>query len=346
MHFVLALSYEAQDRFAEARRSYDAFLAAGGSHRLSRRARTRLALLERLELQQAVRNAIARERELAATTPDPRSIGVFPFLVSTPDPALRPLGRALAELLTTDLGLTDRLTVVERSQVQHLLDELELAGTDAVDPATAARSGRLLGAGRLIQGRVEGDTMALRLQAVIAAVTAGATTPAPVEEQTPVSGLLDAEKQLALGIYSGLGVQLTAAERERVLQQPTHNVLALLAFGVGLEADDAGRYAEAVREFERALDLDAGFELARHRRDEAKLRLEATEEDLDDLSQLSERNLGWDLPLWLRRRLRFAAIDRLIPDPDLRNPVLEFFGVEGLDRRARVDIVVRPPTGR
>ena len=224
-----------------------------------------------------------------------------------------------------------------------VLDELKLAESGRVDPATAARSGRIVGAGRIVQGTINGDAAALRIEASIVPVATG-TPSSPVQQSTPLNGLLDAEKQLALSLYSGLGVQLTVAERERVLQRPTDNVQALLAFGAGLEADDAGRYAEAVREFERALSLDSGFELARLWRDGSRLRQEAAEENLNDLTRLAERELGWDLAGWLRRRLIFAAVDRLIPEPDLRDPVPELFGIEGLDRRARVDVIIRPPT--
>jgi len=339
---LLAMSYEAQDRFGDARRAWDAYLEAGGTRHIDRKARARLQLLERLELHRAVDDAIAREQQLPGS-PDPATVGIFPFALSGPSPELQPLGRAIAELLTTDLGVSGRLTLVERTQVQYLLDELELAESGRVDPATAARSGRIVGAGRIVQGSITGDASSLRIEASIVPVATGNPS-SPVQQSTPLDGLFDAEKQLALALYSGLGIQLTVAERERVLQRPTDNVQALLAFGAGLAADDAGRYAEAVREFERALNLDSGFELARLWRDGSRLRQEAAEENMDDLSRLAERELGWDLGGWLRRRLVFGAVDRLVPEPDLRDPVPELFGIEGLDRRARVDVIIRPPT--
>jgi tetratricopeptide (TPR) repeat protein len=316
---LLAMSYEAQDRYGDARRAWDAYLAAGGTRRVDRKARARLALLERLELHRAVDDAITREQQLPGS-PDPATVGIFPFALSGPSPDLQPLGRALAELLTTDLGVSGRLTLVERTQVQYVLDELKLAESGRVDPATAARSGRIVGAGRIVQGTINGDAAALRIEASIVPVATG-TPSSPVQQSTPLNGLLDAEKQLALSLYSGLGVQLTVAERERVLQRPTDNVQALLA-----------------------LSLDSGFELARLWRDGSRLRQEAAEENLNDLTRLAERELGWDLAGWLRRRLIFAAVDRLIPEPDLRDPVPELFGIEGLDRRARVDVIIRPPT--
>jgi TolB-like protein len=342
--FLLGLSLEKESRFAEARRAFEAYLAVDGPLPLRRKALGRIALLERKEMEQAVRDAIAREAELGATTVRDDALGIFPFLVSTSDTNLAPLSRAVAELLATDLAQTNRLTVVERARVQFLLDELRLAASGAVDPATGSRAGRLVSAGRIVQGRVADSGTGLRLEALVVRVATGDRAP-PLTEDGALEGLFDMQKQLALQIYSAAGVQLTDAERARVLLRHSDNLQALLAFGSGLLEDDGNRYRPAVSEFARALELDSGFELARFWRERSELKAEAEEEDLDELTGLGEIELGWWLPEWLRRRLIFASIDPLVPDPDLRNPGPETLGVEGLDRRAGVDVVIRPPGG-
>jgi TolB-like protein len=311
---------------------------------LRRAARNRIELLGRRAMEQAVRESIARESSLQATTPGEDVVGVFPFFYAGTAPELSPLGRAVAELLTTDLAQTDRLTLVERSRLQFLLDELDLAARGAVDPATGARAGRLVGAGRIVQGRITGDATALHIESAIVRAAAGGTGSTMVEDG-PVERLFEMQKQLALSIYAAAGVQLTVAERERVLRRHTDNVQALLAFGSGLEADDGNRYREAVEAFERALSLDSGFELARIWRERSERKAEAEEEEVDELTDLGELELGWLLPEWLRRRLLFAAVDPMTPDPDGRQPGPEVLGVEGLDRRARVDVILRPPGG-
>lgn len=342
--FLLGLSLEKDSRFTEARHAFEAYLAVDAPLPLRRAAQARIALLERKELEQAVREAIAREAELRSTAPRDDALGIFPFLVSTRDTNLAPLSRAVAELLATDLALTDRLTVVERARVQFLLDELDLAASGAVDAGTGARAGRLVGAGRIVQGRVGDNASALRLEALVVRVTTGAAA-SPLTEDGALERLFDMQKQLALQIYSAAGVQLTAAERARVLVRHSDNIQALLAFGNGLVEDDGNRYRAAVSEFERAIELDNGFDLARFWLERSKLKAEAEEQDLDGLMGLGEIELGWWLPEWLRRRLIFAAVDPLVPDPDLRNPRPETFGVEGLDRRAGVDVIIRPPGG-
>src|SRR5690606_22484645 len=140
------------------------------------------------------------------------TVAVFPFLIQTQDTTLGPLGRALAEMLVTDLSQTDRLTVLERMQVQLLLNEIQLAEQGLVDPATAARGGRLVGAGRMARGSVAGSEDAVDLNADSVGVGTGTVAVQSAETNTSILRLFDAEKALALEIYRVLGVALTAPE--------------------------------------------------------------------------------------------------------------------------------------
>jgi tetratricopeptide (TPR) repeat protein len=346
MLFVLARSYENAGRLSDARATLERFLTVSRSSRLNRRVRARIELLRRRELEQVVRTALADEATLRNAAPSPGVIGVFPLLATGADATLAPLGRALAEMLTTDLAQTDRLRVVERAGIQFLLDEIGLAASGMVDPLTGARAGRLLGAGRIVQGRLDGDPAQLRLEALVVALAEQRdSTTAPARVNGRLDDLFDLEKQLVLALYADLGIALTIAERERVLRRPTDNVQALLAFGLGLEADDANRWADAARSFERALELDGNFVLAREWLERSRRKAEAAQDD-GGLDEQAEFELGWDLPSWLRMRLPFALIERIVPDPDLRNPAPELLRVEGLDRGSRIDVIIRPPGGR
>lgn len=70
------------------------------------------------------------------------------------------LQKAVPELLLTDLAISKKLALVERSRLQEVMAELKLSLTGAVDSATALKVGRLAGAGALILGSIikAGDT--------------------------------------------------------------------------------------------------------------------------------------------------------------------------------------------
>ena len=65
---------------------------------------------------------------------------------------LEPLRKGIADMLVTELSGNPRIRVVERDQLQKLLDEQNLSRTDNIDPATAVKLGRVLGAGHMIFG--------------------------------------------------------------------------------------------------------------------------------------------------------------------------------------------------
>jgi len=55
---------------------------------------------------------------------------------------------------TTELVNTGKFTVIERSELQKVLDEQELGKKGVLDPATAARVGKVLGVQLFILGTV------------------------------------------------------------------------------------------------------------------------------------------------------------------------------------------------
>ena len=61
-------------------------------------------------------------------------------------------GRFLADTLLTDLAQSDRLHLVERSEIRQALTELKLQSTGLVEPRQIQKVGRMVGADRLIVG--------------------------------------------------------------------------------------------------------------------------------------------------------------------------------------------------
>jgi uncharacterized protein HemY len=113
-----------------------------------------LTLLSSAQLQQEVRAAVAREREVAASPPEPDSIAVQAF-VNKGDPAYRALAKGLAAMIIADLSKVPGLKVLEREKVQLLVDEMKLGDVGLADPAGAVRSGRLMRAEKIIVGNLE-----------------------------------------------------------------------------------------------------------------------------------------------------------------------------------------------
>lgn len=73
-------------------------------------------------------------------------IAVVEFTNAADDHDLDALGKGLQSMLTTDLSGVQQVELVERSRLTEIQDELKLAQQNWVDPATAAKVGKLAGA--------------------------------------------------------------------------------------------------------------------------------------------------------------------------------------------------------
>ncbi|MEO8453135.1 MAG: CsgG/HfaB family protein [Gemmatimonadota bacterium] len=271
----LALSFEGLVAFDSAMAGYRrvAGLKLSGAERTD--VENRLVLLTRERLRTEARRAVAHERELAAAAPEPNTIAVLPWQYLGADENLRPLERGVAHLVVTDLGKVSRLRLLEREQVQALIDELALAASDRVERTTAARSGRLLRAAQVVQGTVREVTQTanLRLDAAIVNTTTQSVA-ATGTASDRLQQLFQMEKQLVFQLLDRLGIALTAAERRAITERPTSDLQAFLAFSRGLEAEDRGNYRLAAQEFNAAVARDPNFQAARTRAASA-LRLSA-----------------------------------------------------------------------
>ena len=222
------------------------------------RAKAQLALRE--QSIQTARNALASESTLTALAPAPSTVAVLPLTIAG-DSSLQPLSRGLAELLTSDLALIRSLRLLERVQIGTLLDELKLGQSSRADPATAARVGRLLRAERMVQGVAAIDQKGpVRLSAAVVRGNGDVQTGSPVTGT--FKQLLDLEKQLAFSLATQLGIQLTEAERQRILKQGPKNLAAFLAYSQGLDALDRGDYRAAAAAFSASVRADPSFSQA------------------------------------------------------------------------------------
>jgi tetratricopeptide (TPR) repeat protein len=230
------------------------------------RALAQLAL--RTQATQTAKLALVRESTFTALAPEPSTIAVLPMTIAG-DSSFQPLSRGLAELLTSDLALVRSLRLLERVQIGALLDEMKLGQTSRADPSTAARVGRLLRAERMVQGVASiTENGPVRLSAAVVRSDGDVRTGA--QANGTFKQLLDLEKQLVFSLAAQLGIQLTDAERQRILRQGPKNLAAFLAYSQGLEALDRGDYRAAAVSFSAAVRADPSFQQAQQQQQAAE----------------------------------------------------------------------------
>ncbi|HET7790324.1 MAG TPA: tetratricopeptide repeat protein [Gemmatimonadales bacterium] len=257
----LGLIYEGLNQFDSARTTYNSLLANKPSRGVQKLLQGRLALLAQAELHYTARQALARESLLVKTPPPGNTVAVLPFRYVGQDTLLKPLERGLAALVVTDLSQVKTLRLVEREQMQVLLDEMHLGASSRTDPSTGARSGYLVGAAEVVQGQFQDQNRAIRLDAsVVRATDAGIAATGSGSDQ--LAQLFDIEKQVVLQLLDKMGVTLTPAERVAISERPTKDIQAFLLYSRGLQAEEQGNYAAAAEAFSAAAQRDPGFSAA------------------------------------------------------------------------------------
>lgn len=80
-----------------------------------------------------------------------KRVGIVSFENKTGHPGV---GQAAIDVLTTELAKTGQFIVVERAEIEEVLKEQGLGQSGAVNPATAAQAGKILGLQGIIVGSV------------------------------------------------------------------------------------------------------------------------------------------------------------------------------------------------
>ncbi|MES2643112.1 MAG: CsgG/HfaB family protein [Myxococcota bacterium] len=205
---------------------------------------------------------------IAEALAGPGSVAVM-YFQNQGNPELEPLKVGLTQMLTTDLVGAGGVTVVERTQLQALMDELKLGHSAVVDKDTSAKLGKLLGAEYLVLGSYFSLAGTLRVDARLVRVETGEVIYASGSNGT-VAEFLDIERKVAAGFRERLGQLVpgavpplpalpVVASLGTVAAQPLD---AALKFSDGLIALDQHELPRARESFQAAIAADPRMEAA------------------------------------------------------------------------------------
>ncbi len=206
----------------------------------------------------------ATDRTLQRLTPVPGeklTVAIMEFEDTSHADDFARLDRALQSMLTTDLSVSRDLELVERARLEDVRRELNLATSGFLDPETAAKLGKGVGAKAILTGSFWVSDEKLRIDARLVHVETGTVILA--EEITGVANeFTGLEKQLARKVLDAAGVRLSAFETADLSRQHTSSLLAASRYGQALNAEDEGHLEEAQRSAAAALEADPDFALA------------------------------------------------------------------------------------
>ena len=190
------------------------------------------------------------------------TVAVFYFKNQTGRSELDVLQKGIALMLITDLSKIENLQVVERIQLQALVEELGLGTSGLVEPGTAPRIGKLLQAhwlvgGDILKARLEN----LRIKSDVTDVQTQNLLGQPFSEGKP-QDLISVEKNILFEIIPLMKIEPTAREKEKLKVPCSTNLQALMALFKGVDASDKGNYSLAAEYYDIALKEDANICIA------------------------------------------------------------------------------------
>lgn len=175
---------------------------------------------------------------IALAWADPPTVAIADLANLTGDPALDGAGPGVAGILTARFSQTGAVRVVERDALVSLLEEQKLSVAGLTDPATAIRTGQLLGAEYLVVGEI----FSVKLPAISVSLRVVDTRSGEVRASQDVVGEVGADgerffelvDQLSDGILAAMHVTLPTDERERLSTIERREMQAVLRYGEDL----------------------------------------------------------------------------------------------------------------
>ncbi len=199
------------------------------------------------------------------------TIAVFPFKYHGDNPIFFPLGVGLAEILVNDLSRIPQLSVIERWKIGVLLNEIRRQTNYLTNENTTMRIGKFFGAGTVIRSSY--NVLEDNILIVDVAHWNLLTTqfPSTTTHAEKLENLLYLEKEIFLNVLQKISLTIPQEAQQIVMEIPTENWEAFLAFSAGLEKEDQGYYREALRFLEKAQELDKNFKLCTDRISKVRL---------------------------------------------------------------------------
>ncbi len=195
----------------------------------------------------------------AARAAEPPTVAVLPLQKGAGSAQYDGLGRALAGMIVSDLSSLPTLRLVERDQLDALLTEIKLGDGGFIDPKTAQKLGKGVGARFVVTGSFTVLEPNFLLDARVISVDTAEIVKA-ADAQGTVEDFVAVEKELVESLVAGMDLTLTSAERRKLLMlAPTERFSAFSAWAEALARRDEGKYDDAQAALNRALAEDPAF---------------------------------------------------------------------------------------
>jgi curli biogenesis system outer membrane secretion channel CsgG len=201
------------------------------------------------------------------TGPDTRTIAIMEFdnfSTGKYKESLGDLSKGLADFFEYDFSKFGGVKIVERDKLDYLLREAKLSQEGKIDPATAVRVGKMLGAQMMVFGSITqlDDKNARMVVRVVNVETSEITTTADKEGKP---NFVEMEKELVKNIAGKLNLALSKEAGAAIEESATTDMDAARLYSLGLKYMDEYQYEKAYDYFKKAYEKDNSFAEAKRK---------------------------------------------------------------------------------
>lgn len=205
------------------------------------------------------------------------TVAILYFDYSGQNADLSVLRKGLAQMLISDLSAVDGIRLVERDRLEEILNELKLGQTAKIDPQSAAKVGKLLGARYMVLGGYFDLMQTLRADARVVEVETG-----KVVQSTGAAGKPDEFLTVEQKLCEGLTKILQTKAAPMPADAPVKHA-APPAPPKQLKTATALRYSKALHAMDRGDKKTAREQLAQVVKEQPDFKLASI--DMDKLIQ-------------------------------------------------------------
>lgn len=217
------------------------------------------------------------------------TVAVVPFDNINKAAAYEWLSVGICETLSTDLARIENLTLVERHQVNKILNEVKLSQLGLIDDSTVQKVGKLLGAEFLIVGAFQLHKSQIRITARFIDVETG-----KIERTAKVDGNLEEifllEDKLVTNFTNTFNISTSPDEESAIKSKPTDSLQAFEKYSKGMQLIYAKEGRRALEFLRQATDIDPLYEEAQSAYETYSVTLESNEIYKEALENIVEKN--------------------------------------------------------
>ncbi|MCX5752992.1 MAG: hypothetical protein NTW97_05020 [Candidatus Krumholzibacteria bacterium] len=178
--------------------------------------------------------------------------------------ALGDLSKGLADFFEYDFSKFSGVKIVERDKLDYLLREAKLAEEGKIDPATAVRVGKMLGAQMMVFGSItQLDGKNARMVVRVVNVETSEIMTTADKEGKP--DFVEMEKELVKDVAGKLNLALSKEAGTAIEESATSDMDAARLYSLGLKYMDEYQYEKAYDYFRKAYEKDNSFAEAKRK---------------------------------------------------------------------------------